>query len=153
MTRRLVVLFSFAALLAACGEPPGYGGPRIEGALRAVVRPVGSARILSDGTSLDRPFLYTQVLIRNMSPQPLRVHRCMSTALDGSGAELFREQLIGPDMLLLPGQRVGSLKPGTFGGQPAPLGVTLSQASAVARYAVWCEVFIWVGPFPTYEDD
>jgi hypothetical protein len=153
MTRRLVVLFSFAAILVACGEPPGYGGPRIEDALRAVVRPVRSARILSDGTSLDRPFLYTQVLIRNMSPQPLRVHRCMSTALDDDGAELFREQLIGPDMLLLPGQRIGSLRPGTFGGRPAPSGVTLSQASAVARYPVSCEVFVWVGPFPTYEDD
>lgn len=153
VTRRLILLCWVAALLAACGGQAGYGGPRVDGALRAVVRPAGSPHLLSAGTRVGRPFLYTQILIKNMSSQPLRVHRCMSTALDERGVELFRERLIGPDVLFRPGERVGSLKPGTFGGQPAPPGVTLSQARAVARYAVSCEVFIWVGPFPTYEGD
>jgi hypothetical protein len=153
--RRVVVLLSICALLVACGErqPLGYGGPAIENAVRAVVRPVQSSPLVytGDGAGHGRPFLYAQLFVKNISSHPVRIRRCIATALDDEGQALFDWSVVGPDVLMRPGHRMGTLTPGSYGGEVAPAGVTLDAVLAVVRYRVSCEVFVWAGPFPTYD--
>jgi hypothetical protein len=105
------------------------------------------------GAGHGRPFLNTQVFIKNTSTVPVRIHRCVATALDEGRRELFRTSVVGPDTLLRAGERMGSLRPGNYGGEVAPAGVTLGAVLAVARYRVSCKAYVWVGPFPIYEGD
>ena len=156
MIRRASLLLSVSLILAACGgQPPGYGGPPIRDAVRAMVRPVLASPMIytGPGAGHGRPFLNTQFFIKNTSTVPVRIHRCVATALDEERRELFRTSVVGPDTLLRAGERMGSLRPGNYGGEVAPAGVTLGAVLAVARYRVSCRVYVWVGPFPTYEGD
>jgi hypothetical protein len=131
----------------------GYGGPAIENAVRAVVRPVQSSPLVytGDGAGHGRPFLYAQLFVKNISSHPVRIRRCIATALDDEGQALFDWSVVGPDVLMRPGHRMGTLTPGSYGGEVAPAGVTLDAVLAVVRYRVSCEVFVWAGPFPTYD--
>ena len=119
------------------------------------MRPVMASPLIYTGLGAGhgRPFLNTQVFIKNTSTVPVRIQGCVATALDERRRELFRTSVAGPDTLLRAGERMGSLQPGNYGGEVAPAGVTLDAVRAVARYRVSCQVFVWVGPFPTYEGD
>ena len=108
VTRRVALLsFSIGALLVACGgrQTPGYGGPPIANAIRAVVRPASahSGPLLFTGDGSNRPFVYTQVLVKNTSPYAVRIHGCTATALDGDGHALFRFSVVGPTRSFDPG--------------------------------------------------
>jgi hypothetical protein len=83
--------------------------------------------------------------VKNVSSDPVRIHRCIATALDDEGEELFYWSVVGRDVLLRPGHRMGTLTPGSYGTEVSPAGVTLDAVRAAVRRRVSCDVFLWGG--------
>ena len=98
-------------------------GPPISDAVRAVVRPVGEPPDLhrpgrGSGSAVPQHAGLHQEHQHRPRPHP-QMRR------DGARRrrrELFRTSVVGPDTLLRAGERMGSLQPGTYGGEVAPAG-------------------------------